>query len=1420
MKTKHIFIICAFLFGLSACQDGDIFTVPEADISSKGATTFAASTSTLTSTDGGATWSASRRVPLVGQGRIVDDMSNALIAVLSTNSGIVNMLDTDITNSAAFGGVTNAQLIGNEIASVRDVNRTYAGGQTAGFVYSLSNTSLLNLNVLKGFYLKTYLKGVFQEMKGSDTQAVSALQLDLAGAANNGTQQALSFTTTFTKDFDEIKLGMYGVDVNVLTALSLYYAFVGDNPIQPAITTNPYFTNGVSVHDNTLLDLTWTTVPNSGQLIDANVANGPTFGAIGALLQPRATVNFGQTIPIGAEVGFNLSSLGLANIGLLGSTILTTYDAASSQQEQVTINSLLGLSAVQTGGTQISMILKKPASQVKIQFSGINVNLSATTINYAFVRDPIVVDASSYFALGNATITGNSYQLFTPTTGSVAYTVTGPTGSTPTISSNMVTGMTVNGVYTVTGTYTATDGTTYTQIATITRNASSVGDTSVCNNMITIASNGASVYGPTGGGCLLCAGEGTSFTGKNNLIDSNPDNYITYNNVLSLAANTSIVGIQTSATQPVNATQSNIRTGFVVQTSSTLLNANVLKLFVIRLYRNGVKVFESTADGNSAISAGLIGDNGGKVRLSVNTNQTFDAIELWTAGLLNLNLSALRIYYPFWENASASCYSGSPAEACMQLMTPASYGASINYAATGTTDIANVATSFLDLGNLIDSDVNTYSTINTTNVLGTVTVAVKFNKINQKQPVGFIVATPAGVLGTDVIGWTSISLYNGGALVGSTGDGGVLGLNVISNNGNQYLETTPSSAPFDEARITLTGVANAVKQIQLAGIYTRPDSNGDGIPDCADAPPSTGETIDLVNVTSHVCQGTPIVITVNGGTNGNSYLLRMYNVANGNAVTNTTVTLTSQTFTLSNVPAGDYYISIYDAAGTNLYYNGIHATVHPLSTTWKTSPTSTDWNTWANWTNGSPWQCTDVVIPSNASQYPVLLQSAANYCNNLHFAPNAEIVNTHYLNYAQAWVEMSLQAGRYYMLSAPLKAMFTGDMFIPAAMNGTQNNPTFTVLNASTSPENRFSPRVYQRLWSHDAPGQKFTGGTLTQVSVTPDNTNWTPPFNALSQAYGLGMGFSMLADKESASASTLTFRFPKVHTQFTYFNLSGSSSSYSETLTRTLPGRFIYENSSGAVTFPLTVGATNKVAGTTFIVGNPFMSHLSISQFMADNPLITSVKVYDGNTNNSVIKADGQLVSNGTNFQYIAPMQSVFVTVATPSLTLPIRFTTAALTQAPGSGGLLRSTTTATQTRAISTGRPTLVLTASVGNTSSSCIIRLHPSARAAFNPKEDSEILLDNEVIPAIAVYSIANEKALDIQQLNDAERIPIGFNLRTPGQVKLKLSHANGDTWKNWSLLDTETNKRTPLSGSEVIVDAGTMSSHVGRFYLVRN
>lgn len=108
-----------------------------------------------------------------------------------------------------------------------------------------------------------------------------------------------------------------------------------------------------------------------------------------------------------------------------------------------------------------------------------------------------------------------------------------------------------------------------------------------------------------------------------------------------------------------------------------------------------------------------------------------------------------------------------------------------------------------------------------------------------------------------------------------------------------------------------------------------------------------------------------------------------------------------------SLPVGDYSIS-------GLPFNGLRAQVHPLKTTWKRNPVNTDWNNWSNWTDGSPWGCTNVVIPTGATQYPKLTAWSAvnefwggNYCSYIHFEPDAAVLNTHYLQYEGAYVEKS-----------------------------------------------------------------------------------------------------------------------------------------------------------------------------------------------------------------------------------------------------------------------------------------------------------------------------------------------------------------------------------------------------------------------------
>ena len=133
-----------------------------------------------------------------------------------------------------------------------------------------------------------------------------------------------------------------------------------------------------------------------------------------------------------------------------------------------------------------------------------------------------------------------------------------------------------------------------------------------------------------------------------NMIDANPNNYVDYVSLVSIAANTSIVAV--NAGSKINPLKEKIRTGFTFQTDNNLLGINALKFFVIKLYDGNNKVFESVANNNSSVGVGLIGSNGDKVRVSVSTDVTFYKIELWSAGVLNLSLNSFRLYNAFWES--------------------------------------------------------------------------------------------------------------------------------------------------------------------------------------------------------------------------------------------------------------------------------------------------------------------------------------------------------------------------------------------------------------------------------------------------------------------------------------------------------------------------------------------------------------------------------------------------------------------------------------------------------------------------------------------------------------------------------------------------------------------------------------------------
>lgn len=1371
----------------------------------------------------GATYKPNCRVPLVGEGRVINQITKNLVGVLSNSDNKLEYLvDKNLDNFVSLKGLAEVNA-GLPILSVKDVNRVYYDSSNVikvGFLYK-DPGGLLSLNVLQGFWVKTYLKG--KEQDGSSTSGsgdnFKLLNLNLLNVS--GGLSEISFTTT--KPFDEVRIGCASIDVDVLSGLEFYYAFVGENPKKIAAEKHEY---PYAEQERPLHPL------SKGDLVNESLIDGPVCELISGLLGGGLTcrVDFGATIPVGSEVGYYTTGGGLASISL-GATKLNAYDTSDNNPQSINTESGIGVSALAGGAREFSMILtKKDTRRLELDLpSGINL-LSAVQVHYAYSRDPVEIDVSSYFTIGNDTISTDYYNLPTPSDGTVSYSlISWPSGATsPSISGNHMTGMTVNGDYAVKAVYTREEKETSWSYAVIHRNKKEA--VAGCNTMMINTSENQGQYtvvessGSQGGISLF-----NKINNRQNLVDGDYTNYAEATNVLSLIQFGSLAGVHSS--QDIAPQGGKTRVGFVMQTNNQLLGADVLKFFFIRLYKDGEEVFSGLTAENDAIGVGLVGNDGSKLRFYVETDKTFDQVELWTAGLLNVNLNTFRLYYAFYEPVTCEEYAGT-SEACMEMITAQKHGATINYAETKSSSAASVGATMNNLSYVIDNSQQTAASIVAgVSLISRSTVAVKFNSIRGGQPVGAILRTPGYVLNASVLQNVAIAAYYGGQAVASEStSGGLASIEVISDAGLAYMEVTPLQ-DYDEVRISFPSLADALETVWLSGFYIRPDANGNGIPDCAEEPEDQGETdITYRSITEHVCvDETTYLGNVRISVDAKSELLGTeltftcypYN-GNGQKIEQKAELQQDDKgyfFELS-LPVGDYSISGLST------YNGLRAQVHPLKTTWKRNASDTDWNNWSNWTDGSPWGCTNVVIPAGATRYPNLNAWGSvdkfyggNYCANIHFEPGAAVLNTQYLEYDCAYVEMEVQSGMYHMISTPLHGMITGDMFVSPEMPA-----YFTPLKEDTYREMRHNPVVRQKMYSRAV--TTATSGTNGTVAATVD---WSRTFNAVAQPYEQAQGIKMMVGNDWGTSYRL--RFPKAYTEYNYYTLSGGWVK-KETLpegARNMNGKFAYEvigfnpeNAGSSFTFELR----NEEQGATyFVAGNPFMSYLDIKTFLTENKqsvqairIIDSENIFGGEEGLVRISLgeNGDLSFDvaGEQSNTIAPLQAFYVEVSGDyaSDNVNITYTSNMFVQ-PSASTATRSSRSASVPTA-----GEMKISAVSGNSVSSCSLLHSAGASDAYNAKEDIVSLIDEDFMPKVKVYTVADKRALDIQKMSNATRVGLGFMVKD-GSQQTEFTLDYGSNWKGWTLVDKQTGKRYLLDGTSLTVNAGAMKSNDGRFYLVK-
>lgn len=1378
----------------------------------------------------GATYKPNCRVPLVGEGRVINQITKNLVGVLSNSDNKLEYLvDKNLDNSVSLKGLAEVNT-GLPILSVKDVNRVYydsSNGIKVGFLYK-DPDGLLSLDVLKGFWVKTYLKG--EEQDGSFTSGsgdnFQLLNLNLLNVS--GGLSEISFTTK--KPFDEVRIGCASIDVDVLSGLEFYYAFVGENPKKIAASFGYY----KEAETNSGLG-------NTNNLIDEYPDNSEQLSMLG---HHELYVDFNEKIVKDSEIGFKTGGFKTLDIDLTGLSLfeLTNNDVNNKYvwgNEKV-LSGGIGISLLGTQDGSMSAIAKEDCYGVKIKLNTGLVEglldvilglLGNTHYYYAYSRDPVEIDVSSYFTIGNDTISTDYYNLPTSSDGSVSYSlISWPSGATsPSVLDNHMTGMTVNGDYVIRAVYTR-EGETSHSYAVIHRDKKEAEEG--CNTMMINISGNEVQYtvvessGSQGGISLF-----NKIKNLQNLVDSDYTNYAKATNVLSLIQFGSLAGVHSS--QEIAPQGGKTRVGFVMQTNNQLLGADVLKFFFIRLYKDGEEVFSGLTAENDAVGVGLVGNDGSKLRFYVETDQTFDQVELWTAGLLNVNLNTFRLYYAFYEPVNCEEYKGT-SEACMEMITAQKHGATINYAETKFPSAVSVGATMNNLSYVIDNSQQTAASIVAgVSLISRSTVAVKFNSIRGGQPLGAILRMPEYVLNASVLQNVTIAAYNGGQAVASEStSGGLASIEVISDAGLAYMEVTPLQ-DYDEVRISFPSLADALETVWLSGFYIRPDANGNGIPDCAEEPEDQGGTdIAYKSITEHVCVdettylgNVRIFVDAQDDKVGTKLTFTCYPYnGNGQKIEQEAELRRDDKdyfFELS-LPVGDYSIS---GLPTN---NGLRAQVHSLKTTWKRNPSDTDWNNWSNWTDGSPWGCTNVVIPAGATRYPNLNAWGSvdkfyggNYCANIHFEPGAAVLNTQYLEYDCAYVEMEVQSGMYHMISTPLHGMVTGDMFVSPEMPA-----YFTPLNGDTYREVRHNPIVRQKMYSRAV--KTATSGT-DSIGTVVATANWSRTFNAVAQQYEQAQGIKMMVGNVGGTSYRL--RFPKAYTEYYYYTLSGGRVK-KETLpegARNMNGKFAYEesgfnpeNAGSSFTFELR----NEEQGATyFVAGNPFMSYLDIKTFLTENKQsVQAIRIIDSESvfgeEEGLVRislgenGDLSLDVAGEQSNTIAPLQAFYVEVSEDyaSDNVNITYTSDMFVQ-PSASTATRSSHSASVPTA-----GEMKISAVSGNSVSSCSLLRSAGASDAYNAKEDVVSLIDEDFMPKVKVYTVADKRALDIQKMSNATRVDLGFMVKD-GSQQTEFTLDYGSNWKGWTLVDKQTGKRYLLDGTSLTVNAGAMKSNDGRFYLVK-
>ena len=390
---------------------------------------------------------------------------------------------------------------------------------------------------------------------------------------------------------------------------------------------------------------------------------------------------------------------------------------------------------------------------------------------------------------------------------------------------------------------------------------------------------------------------------------------------------------------------------------------------------------------------------------------------------------------------------------------------------------------------------------------------------------------------------------------------------------------------------------------------------------------------------------------------------------------------------------------------------------------------------------------------------------AGNFCDQIYFKPEAELLYANYLTYNKAYVEKELTPNTWSIMSSPLQQTYAGDLYVPKN-NGQEQSEAFQPMTYQEGVNDRSAYPVYQRSWDGNAQEvidniTNYSANHDGTVDVTTGNElsinsgYWSHVYNKVDEQYTKGQAFAVKAgDKYTAGAqganATAIIRLPKADTQFSYYD-SESQKPVNVTVNRDAKSyRMLQGDVAGDKTMAMTQPLKENLHRDNryHLVGNPYTSSLSMYRFLKANTAFeNSIWTLDNGKVTAYTLALDEAYDKKTDV-LVSPTQAFFVKLKTGESATEATFNASMLINkdvTPGEKALVI--------------RPTLTLTTTDGVRNSESKLIVNDEASRDYVDGEDVEMLGEGNIAEIAQVYSVAGSQAVALNASDDINWMPVG-------------------------------------------------------------